>query len=209
MLCTFTSSLPTVDALRAVGAHCFPSVAPNCGYWLSALYVHHVLRAVSIGFLCAPYSLCCEYWVLALHAVGALVWMRSLGSPVGHPLLDSTHYCTWHCCTFGEVQFVTVDYFAGKHKISTICKPLFCHTNWRDKSNTVFHLPGITTHKLISVDIFYYTHCICNTHAVCTHAVAKVASVQCASLVGRGFLWVQHWRFWAGAVWWMEGEEED
>ena len=73
MQCTFSSSLPTVGAFRAVGAHCFPSVAPNCGYWLSALYVHHDLRAVSIGFLCAPYSLCCEYWVLALHAVGALV----------------------------------------------------------------------------------------------------------------------------------------
>ena len=73
MLCTFTSWLPTWGAFRAVDAHCFPSVAPNCGYWLSALYVHHILRAVSIGFLCAPYSLCCEYWVLALHAVGALV----------------------------------------------------------------------------------------------------------------------------------------
>ena len=70
MLCTFSSWLPTMGAFRAVGAHCFPSVAPNCGctvLWLSVFYVHHTLRAVDIAFLCAPYSLCCGYWLSVLY----------------------------------------------------------------------------------------------------------------------------------------------
>ena len=74
MLCTFSSWLPTMGAFRAVGAHCFPSVAPSCGCT--------VLWVLALCFILAPYSLCCGY-CLSLCTIFSVLWVLGAYSPCG------------------------------------------------------------------------------------------------------------------------------
>ena len=74
MLCTFTSWLPTVGSLHALGAHCFPSVAPKCGCM--------VLWVLALCVIRAPCSPCCAYW-LSLCTILSVLWVLGACSPCG------------------------------------------------------------------------------------------------------------------------------